>query len=95
MRKFSLKPVISDSGAVEVKPANTAYIAFEEHIQLENALKKLTFLKSYSSRLTIRLAAWDAVEEAFDGERVRLVPDEKHPAEKYADIHFSIEAKDE
>lgn len=95
MRKISLKPVISDSGAVEVKPANTADLAFEEHKRLENSLKELTFLKSYSSRLTIRLAAWDAVEEAFDGERVRVVPDETKNPDKYAEILFSIGEENE
>ena len=85
----------SESGAVEVKPRNTDELTFEEHARLENALKELTFLKSYSSRLTIRLASWDAMEAAFEDCRVRVVPDGKQPAEKYADIHFSIEAKDE
>lgn len=95
MRNITLKIDKSESDAVEVKPRNTDELTFEEHIRLENALKELTFLKSYSSRLTIRLAAWDVVEAAFEGCRVRVVPDEKQPAEKYADIHFSIEAKDE
>nr|DAR21501.1 MAG TPA: hypothetical protein [Caudoviricetes sp.] len=95
MRKISLQPTVSKDGTVEVKPANTTDLTFEEHTRLENALKDLTFLKSYSSRLTIRLASWDATEAAFEGYRVRVVPDEKQPAEKYAYIHFSIEAKDE
>lgn len=95
MRKISLQPTVSKDGTVEVKPANTTDLTFEEHTRLENALKELTFLKSYSSRLTIRLALWDAMEAAFEDCRVRVVPDEKQPAEKYADIHFSIEAKDE
>lgn len=95
MRNISLKITKDKSGVVEVKPHDTTALAFEEHTRLENALKELTFLKSYSSRLTIRLAAWDAVEAAFEGYRVRVIPDEKQPAEKYADIHFSIEAKDE
>lgn len=95
MRKISLQPTVSKDGTVEVKPLDTTHLTFEEHTRLENALKDLTFLKSYSSRLTIRLASWDAVEAAFEGYRVRAVPDEKQPAEKYADIHFSIEAKDE
>lgn len=95
MRKISLNPVVSDNGTVEVKPADTTELTFEEHTRLESALKELNFLRSYSSRLTIRLAAWDAVEAAFGDFRVRVVPDEKQPAEKYADIHFSIEAKDE
>jgi len=95
MRKISLKITKDESGVVEVKPHDTTALAFDEHTRLENALKELNFLRSYSSRLTIRLAAWDAVEVAFEDERVRIVPDEKQPAEKYADIHFSIEAKDE
>lgn len=95
MRKISLKITKDESSAVEVKPHDTASLTFEEHTRLENALKELNFLRSYSSRLTIRLAAWDAVEAAFEDEMVRVVPDEKQPAEKYADIHFSIEAKDE
>lgn len=95
MRKISLQPAVSEDGAVEVNPADTTTLTAEEHTRLENALKELTFLKSYSSRLTIRLASWDAVEAAFEDCRVRVVPDEKQPAEKYADIHFSIEAKDE
>lgn len=95
MRKISLQPTVSDAGAVEVKPADTTELTFEENTRLENSLKELTFLKSYSSRLTIRLAAWDAVEAAFEDYRVRVVPDEKQSAHDYADIHFSIEAKDE
>ena len=94
MRKISLKPTASENGAVEVKPADTTQLTFEEHTRLENALKELTFLKSYSSRLTIRLASWDAAEAALEA-KVLVVPDEKQPAEKYADIHFSIEAKNE
>lgn len=95
MRKISLQPTVSDAGAVEVKPADTTALTSEEHTRLENALKDMTFLKSYSSRLTIRLASWDAMEAALEGERVRVIPDEKQPAEKYANIHFSIEAKNE
>nr|DAV80438.1 MAG TPA: hypothetical protein [Caudoviricetes sp.] len=95
MRKISLQPTVSKDGTVEVKPANTTGLTFEEHTRLENALKELTFLKSYSSRLTIRLASWDAMEAAFEDCIVRVVPDGKQPAEKYADIQFSIEAKDE
>lgn len=95
MRKISLKITKDESGVVEVKPGDTTELAFDEHTRLENALKELNFLRSYSSRLTIRLASWDAVEAAFGDFRVRVVPDEKQPAEKYADIHFSIEAKDE
>lgn len=95
MRKISLKPAISDSGAIEVKPSDTADLNFEEHTRLENALKELTFLKSYSSRLTIRLASWDAVEAAFNGERVRVVPDETKNPDKYAEILFSIGEENE
>lgn len=95
MRKISLKPTKTETDTVEVKPLDTTHLTFEEHTLLENALKELTFLKSYSSRLTIRLASWDAMEAAFEDCRVRVVPDGKQPAEKYADIQFSIEAKDE
>ena len=95
MRKISLQPAVSKDGTVEVKPANTTDLTFEEHTRLENALKELNFLRSYSSRLTIRLASWDAVEAAFEGYRVRVIPDETETPDKYADIHFSIEAKDE
>lgn len=95
MRKISLQPTVSKDGTVEVKPANTTDLTFEEHTRLENALKDLTFLKSYSSRLTIRLASWDAVEAAFDGERVRVVPDETKNPDKYAEILFSIGEENE
>ena len=95
MRKISLQPTKTETGTVEVKPLDTTHLTFEEHTRLETALKDLTFLKPYSSRLTIRLASWDAMEAAFEGCRVRVVPDGKQPAEKYADIQFSIEAKDE
>ena len=95
MRKISLQPVKSDAGAVEVKPADTTQLTFEEHTRLENALKELTFLKSYSSRLTIRLASWDTLEAAFDGERVRVVPDDTKNPYKYAEILFSIGEENE
>jgi hypothetical protein len=95
MRKISLQPTVSKDGTVEVKPANTTDLTFEEHTRLENALKELTFLKSYSSRLTIRLASWDAVEAAFDGERVRVVPDKTKNPDKYAEILFSIGEENE
>lgn len=95
MLKISLQPTVSEGGSVEVKPANTTDLTFEEHTHLENALKELTFLKSYSSRLTIRLASWDAVEAAFDGERVRVVPDETKNPDKYAEILFSIGEENE
>lgn len=95
MRKISLQPTVSKDGTVEVKPANTTDLTFEEHARLESALKELTFLKSYSSRLTIRLASWDAVEAAFDGERVRVVPDETKNPDKYAEILFSIGEENE
>ena len=95
MRKISLKPAISDSGAIEVKPSDTADLNFEEHVRLENALKELTFLKSYSSRLTIRLALWDAVEAAFEGERVRVVPDETKNPDKYSELSFLIGEENE
>lgn len=95
MRKISLQPTVSKDGTVEVKPANTTDLTFEEHTRLENALKELTFLKSYSSRLTIRLASWDAVEAAFEGERVRVVPDKTKNPDKYAEILFSIGEENE
>ena len=95
MRKISLQPTVSDAGAVEVKPADTTALTFEEHTRLENTLKELTFLRAYSSRLTIRLAAWDAVEAAFEGERVRIIPDETRAPDKYADILFTIGEEDE
>lgn len=95
MRKISLQPTVSKDGTVEVKPANTTDLTFEEQTRLENALKELTFLKSYSSRLTIRLAAWDAVEEAFDGESVRVVPDKTKNPDKYTEILFSIGEENE
>lgn len=95
MRNITLKIDKSESDAVEVKPRNTDELTFEEHTRLENALKELTFLKSYSSRLTIRLAAWDAVEAAFDGEIVRVVPDKTKNPDKYAEILFSIGEENE
>lgn len=95
MRKISLQPTVSKDGTVEVKPTNTTDLTFEEHTRLENALKELTLLKSYSSRLTIRLASWDAVEAAFDGERVRVVPDKTKNPDKYAEILFSIGEENE
>lgn len=99
MRKVSAKIVnkIDENNVLHVLlvPANTDELTFEEYERLKSAFKEVDFLKSYSSRLTIRLAAWDAVEAAFEDHRVRVVPDEKQPAEKYADIHFSIEVKDE
>lgn len=95
MRKISLQPAKTETGTVEVKPLDTTHLTFEEYTRLENALKDLTFLKSYSSRLTIRLASWDAVEAAFDGERVRVVPDKTKNPDKYAEILFSIGEENE
>ena len=95
MRKISLQPTVSEDGAVEVKPSTTTDLTFEEYTRLENVLKELTFLKSYSSRLTIRLASWDAVEAAFEGERVRVVPDETKTPDKYEEIRFSIGEENE
>lgn len=95
MRKISLKITKEDDGKVLVNPSNTNELTFEEHTRLENALKALTFLRTYSSRLTIRLAAWDAVEAVFEGDRVRVVPDETKTPEKYAEIHFVVEAKND
>ena len=90
MRKISLQPIKNDDGSVVVKPLDTTHLTFDEYTRLENALKDLTFLKSYSSRLTIRLASWDAVEAAFEGERVRAIPDETKNPDKYAEIFFSV-----
>lgn len=95
MRKISLKITKTETGTVEVKPLDTTHLTFEEHTRLETALKDLTFLKPYSSRLTIRLASWDAVEDAFDGEIVRVVPDETKNPDKYAEILFSIGEENE
>jgi hypothetical protein len=99
MRKISLRTVQKLTEANEtlvlLVPFNVSDFSSKEYSRLVDALGKVDFLRSHSSRLTIRLAAWDAVEAAFDGYRVRVIPDEKQPAEKYADIHFSIEAKDE
>lgn len=95
MRKISLQPKVSEDGSVEVKPLDTTHLTFEEYTRLENALKDLTFLKSYSSRLTIRLASWDAMEAAFEGERVRVVPDKTKNPDKYAEILFSVGEENE
>lgn len=99
MRKLSLRTVQKITEEYEtlvlLVPFDISDFSPEEYSRLVSALGKVYFLRSYSSRLTIRLAAWDAVESAFEDERVRIIPDEKQPAEKYADIHFSIEAKDE
>lgn len=95
MRKISLKITKDESGVVEVKPNDTTELAFDEHTRLESALKEINFLRSYSSRLTIRLAAWDAIEAAFDGERVRVVPDETKNPDKYTEILFSIGEENE
>lgn len=99
MRKLSLRTVQKITEEYETRvllvPFNVSEFSSEEYSRLVGALGKLDFLRSYSSRLTIRLAAWDAVEAAFEDYRVRVVPDEKQPAEKYADIYFSIEAKEE
>ena len=99
MRKLSLRTVQKITEEYEtlvlLVPFNVSEFSSEEYSRLVDALGKVDFLRSHSSRLTIRLAAWDAVEAAFEDYRVRVLPDEKQPAEKYADIHFSIEAKDE
>lgn len=95
MRKISLQPTVSEDGAVEVKSSTTTDLTFEEYTRLENVLKELTFLKSYSSRLTIRLASWDAVEAAFEGERVRVVPDETKNPDKYSEISFLVGEENE
>ena len=95
MRKISLQPTVSEDGAVDVKPLDTTHLTLEEYTRLGNALKELTFLKSYSSRLTIRLASWDAVEAAFESEKVRVVPDETKNPDKYSEISFSIGEENE
>lgn len=99
MRKISIRTVQKITEEYEtlvlLVPYNVSEFSSEEYSRLVDALGKVDFLRSHSSRLTIRLAAWGAVEAAFEGYRVRVIPDEKRPAEKYADIHFSIEAKDE
>lgn len=99
MRKLSLRTIQKITEEYEtlvlLAPFNVSEFTNEEYSRLVNALGDVDFLRSHSSRLTIRLAAWDAVEAAFEDYRVRVIPDEKQPAEKYADIHFSIEAKDD
>lgn len=99
MRKISLRTIQKLTEANEtlvlLAPFNVSEFSPEEYSRLVEALRNVDFLRSYSSRLTIRLAAWDAVESAFEDYRVRIIPDEKQSAEKYADIHFSIKAKDE
>lgn len=48
MRKIILQPAVSKDGTVEVKPANTTDLTFEEHTRLENVLKELTVLKCHT-----------------------------------------------
>lgn len=95
MRKISFKITKEDDGKVKISPADTSELTFEEHTRLENALKELTFLRTYSSRLTIRLAAWEAVESAFEGDRVRIVPDKTNNPDKYSEIAFSTGEEDD
>lgn len=98
MRKISLRTIQKLTEANEtlvlLAPFNVSEFSPEEYSRLVNALGDVDFLHSHSSRLTIRLAAWGAVETAFEGERVRIIPDEKQPAEKYSDIYFSIGEED-
>lgn len=98
MRKLSLRTVQKITEEYEtlvlLVPFNVSEFSSEEYSRLVDALGKVDFLRSHSSRLTIRLAAWDAVESAFEDYRVRVIPDEKQPAEKYADILFSIGEED-
>lgn len=82
-------------GKISVLPTPNDQLSPDEYTRLQDRLRELIFLRSYCSRLTIRLAAWDAVEAAFEGYRVRVIPDESKTPEKYSDILFSIEAKDE
>ena len=99
MRKLSLRTVQKITEEYEtlvlLAPFNVSEFTHEEYSRLVDALGDVDFLRSRSSRLTIRLAAWDAVEAAFEGERVRIIPDEKQPVEKYSDILFSIGEEDE
>nr|DAR31132.1 MAG TPA: hypothetical protein [Caudoviricetes sp.] len=99
MRKISVRTVQKFAGANEtlvlLVPSNVSELTSEEYSRLIESLRKVDFLRSYSSRLTIRLAVWDAIEAAFESERVRLIPDDKKPVEKYADILFSIGEEDE
>lgn len=95
MRNIRLRIEKNGSGEILVLPTSSEQLSPDEYTRLQDRLRELTFLRSYCSRLTIRLAAWDAVEAAFEGYRVRVIPDESKTPEKYADILFSIEAKDE
>lgn len=95
MRKISLRTVQKITEVVLLVPFNVSELTHEEYSRLIEALGKVDFLRSYSSRLTIRLAAWDAVEAAFEDERVRIIPDETKTPDKYADIHFSIGEENE
>lgn len=99
MRKVYIRTVqkLTEAGEtlVLLAPFNVSDFTPEEYLRLIEALGKVDFLRSYSSRLTIRLAAWDAVEAAFEGERVRVIPDETKTPDKYADILFSVGEENE
>ena len=99
MRKITLRTVQKLTEAYEtlvlLVPSNVSELSPEEYSQLIDALGEVDFLRSRSSRLTIRLAAWDAVEAAFEGERVRIVPDETKNPDKYSEISFSIGEENE
>lgn len=99
MRKISIRTIQKLTEEYEtlvlLVPFNVSDFSSEEYSRLVDALEKVDFLRSRSSRLAIRLAAWSAIEAAFEGERVRIIPDEKQPAEKYADIIFSIGEENE
>lgn len=99
MRKIALRTVQKLTEEYDtlvlLVPFNVSEFTHEEYSRLIEALGKVDFLRSRSSRLTIRLAAWDAVEAAFEGERVRIIPDETKTPDKYADILFSVGEEDE
>lgn len=94
MRNIRLR-IKNGNGVISVLPTSGEQLSPDEYTMLQDRLRELTFLRSYCSRLTIRLAAWDAVEAAFEGYRVRVVPDESEKPEKYSDILFSIEAEND
>lgn len=95
MRNIRLRIEKNITGEILVLPTPSKQLSPNEYEGLQASLRELAFLRSYCSRLTIRLAAWDAVEAAFKGYRIRVIPDESETPEKYADILFSIEANNE
>ena len=99
MRKVYIRTVKKLTEANEtlvlLVPFNTKELTSEEYSRLIETIGKVEFLRSYSSRLTIRLAAWDAVEAAFENEKVRIIPDETKNPDKYAEILFSIGEENE